>query len=415
MNTHKLVGRHGLIFGIAAFFATVTCFVTPQSAQAASSEDDKTYRSLALLGEAFERIRASYFKEVGDDELVEAAINGMLSSLDPYSVYLNEKLLSKLNSHSKGQFGGIGIEITLDKSGYVRVITPIDDTPAAKAGILPDDLIVRVDDEDIQKIGLHKAVEMMRGPVDSKLTIQIIRGESEVFDVDLVRKVINIRSVRSRILDEKDGEINKARDIGYIRITGFSLGTTKRLQEEIHALKEKAAKPLQGIVIDVRNNPGGLLDEAIGVSDTFLERGEIVSVRGRNNSQIQRFHATDGSMINALPIVVLINKGSASASEIVAGALQDLNRATIIGSPSFGKGSVQSIIPIAQKKAAIKMTTQLYYTPSGELINKIGLTPDIKIDPMPPIKNEDGSFSPPERDVQLEEAINFLQNTHSPT
>ena len=414
MKIHRIVGRHGLILGTAAFFAAVACFVTPQSVQA-ESDDDKTYRALALLGETFERIRASYHEEVDDEQLIEAAINGMLRSLDPYSLYLNEKLLSEINNHSQGKFGGIGIEITLDESGYIRVISPIDDTPAAKAGILPDDLITHVNDTDVQRIGLHEAVKMMRGPIDSELSIKVVRDKSEVFDVALVRKVINLRSVRSRILEEKDGKINKARDIGYLRITGFSLGTTKLLQEEINALKEKATKPLQGIVVDVRNNPGGLLHEAIGVSDTFLERGEVVSVRGRSNEQIQRFHATDGDMTNGLPIVVLINKGSASASEIIAGALQDQNRATIIGSSSFGKGSVQTIIPVAQKKAAIKMTTQLYYTPSGKSINKVGLTPDIKIDPLPPIKNENGSFSPPERDVQLEEAINFLQNAHSLT
>ena len=414
MKIHRIVRRHGLILGTAAFFAAVACFVTPQSVQA-ESDDDKTYRALALLGETFERIRASYHEEVDDEQLIEAAINGMLRSLDPYSLYLNEKLLSEINNHSQGKFGGIGIEITLDESGYIRVISPIDDTPAAKAGILPDDLITHVNDTDVQKIGLHEAVKMMRGPIDSELSIKVVRDKSEVFDVALVRKVINIRSVRSRILEEKDGKMNKARDIGYLRITGFSLGTTKLLQEEINALKEKATKPLQGIVVDVRNNPGGLLHEAIGVSDTFLERGEVVSVRGRSNEQIQRFHATDGDMTNGLPIVVLINKGSASASEIIAGALQDQNRATIIGSSRFGKGSVQTIIPVAQKKAAIKMTTQLYYTPSGKSINKVGLTPDIKIDPLPPIKNENGSFSPPERDVQLEEAINFLQNAHSLT
>ena len=414
MKIHRIVGRHGLILGTAAFFAAMACFVTPQSVQA-KSDDDKTYRALALLGETFERIRASYHEEVDDEQLIEAAINGMLRSLDPYSLYLNEKRLSEINNHSQGKFGGIGIEITLDESGYIWVISPIDDTPAAKAGILPDDLITHVNDTDVQKIGLHEAVKMMRGPIDSELSIKVVRDKSEVFDVALVRKVINLRSVRSRILEEKDGKINKARDIGYLRITGFSLGTTKLLQEEINALKEKATKPLQGIVVDVRNNPGGLLHEAIGVSDTFLERGEVVSVRGRSNEQIQRFHATDGDMTNGLPIVVLINKGSASASEIIAGALQDQNRATIIGSSSFGKGSVQSIIPVAQKKAAIKMTTQLYYTPSGKSINKVGLTPDIKIDPLPPIKNENGSFSPPERDVQLEEAINFLQNAHSLT
>ncbi len=413
MSIPKTVGRYSIMLGIAALIAIAVYFAAPHTLRAGVVTDEKSYRALGLLGEAFERVRNGYVEDVTDEELIEAAIKGMLASLDPYSTYLDEELLAEMQNHTKGQFGGLGIEITLDKSGYVRVISPIDDTPAARAGILPDDLITHIDDTDIQKMSLHDSVALMRGPVDAGINLKIVRDRSKVLEISLVREIINIRSVRNRLLEEKDGKTSDTGDIGYLRITGFNQNTSAVLQEAIDALKEKSAGKLQGLVLDLRNNPGGLLEEAVRISDAFLERGEIVSIRGRNNSKIQRFHATEDDWTDALPIAVLINKGSASASEIVAGALQDHNRATLIGTSSFGKGSVQTIIPMARNNAAIKLTTQYYYTPSGKSITKIGLTPDIEVASLPPITREDGSLAPPERDVQLEKAIDFLQNAHS--
>ena len=411
MNRHRKPLRYGIVAAVAMLVG-IACFAAAPALRAKLADDEQSYRALSLLGEAFERVRSSYVEEVTDQELVEAAIQGMLAALDPHSMYLDEKHFDEMRNHTQGQFGGLGIEITLDASGYVRVISPIDDTPAARAGILPEDLITHINGEDIKALSLHESVELMRGPINSGIDLQVVRDQKEVFQISLVREIINIRSVRNRLLQEKDGKAPDTGDIGYLRISSFNQHTTKALKEALDSLQEKSPD-MQGIVLDLRNNPGGLLEEAVQISDAFLERGEIVSIRGRDNAQVQRFQAAQGDWTQALPIAILINKGSASASEIVAGALQDHDRATLIGTSSFGKGSVQTIIPMARNNAALKLTTQYYYTPSGQSITKIGLTPDIEIASLPPIQREDGSLAPPERDVQLEKAIDFLQSSYS--
>ena len=413
MKMHKTLRNYSLAMIIASLMAMAVYFVAPSPLRASLAEDEKTYRALGLLGEAFERVRESYVEDISDEELIEAAIKGMLVALDPYSAYLDEEHFGEMRDHTQGKFGGLGIEITLDKSGYIRVISPIDDTPAARAGIQPEDLITHINGEDIKALSLNESVALMRGPLNSSIDLKIVRDERDFLDITLVREVINIRSVRNRLLDDTDGKTSDASDIGYIRISSFSQRTSESLKKALASLKEKSTKPMAGLVLDLRNNPGGLLEEAVRTSDAFLERGEIVSIRGRDNTNIKRFQASEGDWTDALPIAILINKGSASASEIVAGALQDHDRATIIGTSSFGKGSVQTIIPMARNNAALKLTTQYYYTPSGQSITKIGLSPDIEIASLPPIQREDGSLAPPERDVQLEKAIDFLQNSYS--
>ena len=412
MTRNKALKRFSMITALAVLIAAVAYFASSPVLRASLADDQRSYRALGLLGEAFERVRSSYVEEVSDEELIEAAIQGMLAALDPHSMYSDEKHFAEMRNHTQGKFGGLGIEITLDKSGYVRVISPIDDTPAARAGIQPEDLITHINEQDIKALSLHESVKLMRGPLNSSIDLQIVRDETEILQMTLVRETINIRSVRNRLLEEKDGKDGTG-EIGYIRISSFNQRTSVALREAVESLKDKSPNGINALVLDLRNNPGGLLEEAVRISDAFLERGEIVSIRGRNNDNIQRFQASLGDVTNALPIAVLINKGSASASEIVAGALQDHERATIIGTNSFGKGSVQTIIPMAGNNAALKLTTQHYYTPSGKSIAKIGLTPDVEVDSLPPIQREDGSLAPPERDVQLEKAIDVLQNLYS--
>jgi carboxyl-terminal processing protease len=339
------------------------------AAPAAKSNSD-TYRQLNLFAEVFERVRSDYVEEVSDETLVESAINGMLTSLDPHSSYLNAKNYKDMQVQTRGEFGGLGIEVTME-NGLVKVVSPIDDTPAAKAGIKPNDFITNLDGEPVAGLTLPEAVEKMRGLVNSPIKLTIRREGRDPFDVTLTRAIVKIQSVKSHL----EGD-----NIGYIRITSFNEQTDSGLQNAVKNLKQQAGNKLVGYVLDLRNNPGGLLDQAIAVSDAFIERGEIVSTRGRRSEDAQRYNARAGDITNGLPIVVLINGGSASASEIVAGALQDHHRAVLLGTKSFGKGSVQTIIPLPGH-GAMRLTTARYYTPSGRSIQAKGIEPDILVEP----------------------------------
>ena len=345
----------------------VAGLAAPTLTTAQSDEKQETYRQLGLFGDVFQRIRESYVDEVEDKELVEAAITGMLTSLDPHSSYLDTENYNSMQVQTKGRFGGLGIEITMEK-GMIKVVSPIDDTPAAKAGLQPEDYIIAVDDESIIGLQLSEAVERLRGEVGSKVTVKVQRDQGEPFDVTLVRDFIKIKSVRSEIFD----------GIGYVRLTTFSEQTSPGLQDAVGDFFLSESNNLKGIVLDLRNNPGGLLNEAVAVSDAFLEKGEIVSTRGRNANEGSHVYARAGDIARGLPLVVLINSGSASASEIVAGALKDHKRAILLGTRTFGKGSVQSVIPVSNT-AAIRLTTARYYTPSGESIQGKGITPDIEV------------------------------------
>ena len=349
----------------AALFCAGLFIPTLTTAQNMSKED--TYRQLGLFGDIFQRVRESYVDEVEDGELIEAAITGMLTSLDPHSSFLNTENFSEMQEQTKGRFGGLGVEITMEQ-GMVKVVSPIDDTPAARAGLQPEDFLIAVDDESIIGMQLSEAVDRLRGQVGSKVKIKIQRGQSEPFDVTIVRDFIKIRSVRSEMFD----------GIGYVRLTTFSEQTTPGLMEAVDDFFKQEGDALKGIVLDLRNNPGGLLTEAVSVSDAFLEQGEIVSTRGRDTNDGTHIYAKPGDIARGLPMVVLINSGSASASEIVAGALKDHGRAIILGTRSFGKGSVQSVIPISNS-SAIRLTTARYYTPSGISIQARGIVPDIEV------------------------------------
>jgi carboxyl-terminal processing protease len=338
------------------------------SAKAAGGAD--TYRQLNLFGDVFERVRADYVEKPDDAKLIEAAINGMLNGLDPHSSYMDSKSYRDMQVQTKGQFGGLGIEVTMEQ-GLVKVVAPIDETPAARAGIMAGDIITHLDDEQVQGLTLNQAVEKMRGAVNTKIRLKIMRsGQDKPIEVTITREIIMVRSVRSR----PEG------DVGYIRITQFNEQTNEGLKKAINDLAGQIpAEKLKGYVIDLRNNPGGLLDQAISVSDAFLERGEIVSTRGRNAEETQRFNARSGDVTKGKPVIVLINGGSASASEIVAGALQDHKRATIVGTRSFGKGSVQTIIPLGSGNGALRLTTARYFTPAGRSIQAKGISPDIEV------------------------------------
>lgn len=333
----------------------------------AQSNNDETYRQLTLFGDVFQRVRSDYVEQVSDQELIEAAINGMLTSLDPHSAYLPDDNFKKMQVQTKGKFGGLGIEVTME-NGFVKVVSPIDDTPADKAGLQPEDLIISVDGVSIVGLTLNEAVEKLRGPIGSNVKIAVQRAQDEPFEVDITRDEIKIRSVRSRLYDS----------VGYVRITTFSEQTSPGLQKALDDLQAESSEGLSGLVIDLRNNPGGLLSEAIRVSDAFLEEGEIVSTRGRGESDIQHAYARPGDISDGLPIVVLINSGSASASEIVAGALKDHRRAIVMGTRSFGKGSVQTITPMPGH-GAMRLTTARYFTPSGVSIQAKGISPDIEV------------------------------------
>jgi carboxyl-terminal processing protease len=368
----------GTVFGAAAVITLNQApNLIPGVAHAAVSD---TYRQLNLFGDVFERVRADYVEKPDDGALIEAAVNGMLTSLDPHSDYQNAKDFKDSQVQMTGEFGGLGIEVQME-DGAVKVVSPIDDTPASKAGILAGDLIVAIDGDPIQNFNLNQAVDKMRGAVNTPITLSIVRkGTAKPFDVKMVRAVVRVQSVRYRA----EG------DIGYIRISSFTAQTTDGLKTALAKLPEQiGADKIKGYILDLRNNPGGLLDQAEYVSDAFLDHGEIVSTRGRHPDQDQRFDATPGDLANGKPLIVLINGGSASASEIVAGALQDQKRATLLGTRSFGKGSVQTVIPLGSN-GAMKLTTARYYTPSGRSIQAKGIDPDIQViqDLPPELKDE---------------------------
>ncbi len=333
-----------------------------------SANSTETYRLLSLFGDVFERVRNDYVEPVSDEQLIESALNGMLTSLDPHSNYMNPKNYKDMQVQIQGEFGGLGIEVTLE-NGWVKVVSPIDDTPAARAGIRPGDYITNLNGEPVQGMTLNDAVEHMRGPVNTDIKVTIRRDGQAPFDVTLTRAVVKIQTVRSKLVD----------NVGYIRISQFVASTDTGLRKAIDQLKKDSQGRLQGIVLDLRNNPGGLLDQAVAVSSDFLDKGEVVSTRSRRAEETQRYDAHGKDLTDGLPMVVLINDGSASASEIVAGALQDHRRAILLGTKSFGKGSVQTIIPFGEKGGAIRLTTARYYTPSGRSIQALGIEPDIKV------------------------------------
>jgi carboxyl-terminal processing protease len=424
-----------VLLGAAAGVAVTLLATQPRlvmlgaSAKAAAAD---TYRQLNLFGDVFERVRADYVEKPDDSKLIEQAINGMLNGLDPHSSYMDPKNFRDMQVQTKGEFGGLGIEVTME-DGLVKVVTPIDETPAAKAGVMANDIITQLDGEQVQGLTLNQAVEKMRGPVNTKIKLTIMRkGQDKPIEVSITRDVIRVRSVRMRT----EGD-----DIGYIRITQFNEQTSDGLRKAISDITAQIQNDkLKGYVLDLRNNPGGLLDQAISVSDAFLERGEIVSTRGRNAEETQRYSARAGDLTKNKPIIVLINGGSASASEIVAGALQDHKRATILGTRSFGKGSVQTIIPLGNNNGALRLTTARYYTPSGKSIQAKGIVPEIEVLQDVPdelkarsdtkgeaslrghLKTQEGeektgsqSYIPPEakNDKALNEALALLRGTKS--
>ncbi len=372
MNKYIMATAAGAIAG----FFVITQFAGPLVAQENSSTKN-TYEQLDLFGDIFERIRSTYVEEVDEGDLIEAAINGMLTSLDPHSSYLPPKAFDEMQEETRGEFGGLGIEVT-QEDGFIKVVSPIDDTPAARAGIQSGDFITGIDGDSVLGLSLNEAVDLMRGPVGAEIVITVFReGVDEPFDVTIVRDIIKLTAVRVR---------TEGRAI-VLRITSFTEKTYKDLSTGL--AKEVEANGgmdnIDGFVLDLRNNPGGLLNQAIAVSDAFLDVGEIVSTRGRDAADSERFNARPGDLAEGKPIVVLINGGSASASEIVAGALKDHRRAIIVGTKSFGKGSVQTIMPL-QGDGAMRLTTARYYTPSGRSIQGLGVMPDIIVEYRPPVE-----------------------------
>jgi carboxyl-terminal processing protease len=421
-------------FMILAGLAGATTVFNVSRTYSATSTNSEIYKQLDLFGDVLERVRADYVERPDDSMLIDAAINGMLSALDPHSAYLNAKNFRDMQVQTKGEFGGLGIEVTME-NGVVKVVLPIDDTPAAKAGLQSNDLITHLDGEQIVGLTLEQAVEKMRGPVNTPITLTVIRrGKDDPFDVKIVRDVIRINAIKTRL----EG------DIIYVKISTFNEQTHANLVKQVDALKKSLGKAVRGYVIDLRNNPGGLLDQAIAVSDDFLDKGAIVLTKGRGLEETQRANARPGDIAEGKQIVVLINGGSVSASEIVAGALQDHKRATVIGTRSFGKGSVQTIIPLGAN-GAIRLTTARYYTPSGRSIQAKGIEPDVIVEQeLPPelqtkapprtpseaglrghLKNDNkdarestgsSSYVPkePEKDNQLQYALKMLRGEPLP-
>jgi carboxyl-terminal processing protease len=363
------------LLGTAAGICLTLLVTGPQGAQwvaaAKAAANADTYSQLNLFGEVFERVKTDYVEKPDDAKLVEGAINGMITSLDPHSRYMNDSAWREMQETTHGEFGGLGIEVTME-DGLIKVVAPMDDTPAAKAGILSGDLVTQIDDEAVQGLTLEQAVNKMKGPINTKTRLTIIRkGKEAPIDVSIVREIIRVRPVSYHV----DGG-----NIGYIRISSFNEQTTDELKKAIGDIsKQIPSESLAGYVVDLRNNPGGLLDQAVSVSSAFMARGEVVSTRGRTPEETQRFTAHGGDLIKGKPLVVLINGGSASASEIVAGALHDHKRATLIGTRSFGKGSVQTIIPLGTGNGALALTTARYFTPSGRSIQAKGVAPDIEV------------------------------------
>lgn len=336
---------------------------------AGAASNANTYKQLNLFGDVFDRVRADYVEQPDEQKMIEAAINGMLGSLDPHSSYMNKKQFQDMSVQTRGEFGGLGIEVTME-NGVIKVVSPIDDTPAKRAGLMANDLIIKIDGQEVQGLALNEAVDKMRGKVGTDIVLTIVRNGKEPFEQKLTRDKIRVQSVKYSI---------EANDIGYIRITSFTEQTQEGLEKAMNHFRTTLGDKVKGYIIDLRNDPGGLLDMAISVSDSFLDKGEIVSTRGRHADETQRFNATKGDLAEGKPIVVLINGGSASASEIVSGALQDHKRATLIGTRTFGKGSVQTIIPLGGE-GALRLTTARYYTPSGRSIQARGIDADIVIE-----------------------------------
>ncbi len=374
-----LISRHlGHDFGISAW-----------AAQDANRAD--TYRLLTLFGDVFERVRAEYVDQVDDKDLIENAINGMLTGLDPHSSYMNSKAFRDMQVQTKGEFGGLGIEVTQD-NGFIKVISPIDDTPASKAGVKAGDIITALDSKTVQGLSLQDAVDKMRGPPNSKITLTIKReGVDKPVEISMMREVIHIQVVKQRL--EPDG-------IGYVRLSQFTEQADAGLKQAVKNLRQQAGGKLKAMILDLRNNPGGLLDQAVSISGDFINQGEIVSTRARHSEDAQRWDAKGSDILGGLPLVVLINGGSASSSEIVAGALQDHHRAVLLGTRSFGKGSVQTVIPLPGN-GAMRLTTARYYTPSGRSIQGRGITPDV---PVAETREETPRFGP-EREADLNHVL----------
>ena len=412
--------------------AGVTTVLNVSQTYSATSQNSELYRQLDLFGDVLERVRSDYVEKPDDTQLIENAINGMLSALDPHSAYLSPKHFRDMQVQTRGEFGGLGIEVTME-NGVVKVVSPIDDTPAAKAGLQANDLITHLDNEQIVGLTLEQAVEKMRGPVNTPILLTVVRkGVEDPLEIKIVRDIIRINAVKAR----QEGD-----DIAYIKVSTFNEQTHTNLVRSVETMKKTLGKSLKGYVIDLRNNPGGLLDQAISVTDDFLDRGAIVLTKGRNNEETQRSQARPGDIADGKKVIVLINGGSASASEIVAGALQDHKRATVIGTRSFGKGSVQTIIPLGAN-GAIRLTTARYYTPSNRSIQAKGIDPDIVVEQELPeemktkaaaekprgeaslrghLKNEaedkeasgSSAYVPkePEKDTQLQYALAMLRGT----
>lgn len=418
----------GLFLGSAATFALTNPSI--KNLMSANASVSETYRSLNLFGDIFERVRSEYVEPVEDKKLVETAVTGMLSALDPHSSYLDPKSFRDMQTQTSGKFGGLGLEVNQEE-GVIKVVTPIDDTPASRAGVLANDIITHIDNETTQGLSLQQAVEKMRGQPQTKITLKIKRaGQDKPLEIIITRDVIVVRAVRWRV----EGE-----DVGYIRITQFNEQVHDNLTKAFSEIQAKAGSDkIKGYVLDLRNNPGGLLNEAIFVSDAFMDKGEIVSTKSRRSNEASRQFAKPGDLSQGKPVIVLINGGSASASEIVAGALQDHKRATILGTRSFGKGSVQTISPLPNGQGALRLTTARYYTPSGRSIQAKGIDPDIEILPNVPeelkgkveskgeaalkghLKSQEGeergassAYVPPkvEDDTQMQTAFGLLRGT----
>ena len=361
-----ILNKNNSFFIILLFFLNFLYFSMIEVK--AQNNRQETYKQLNLFGDVFQRVQEQYVEEITDKELIESAISGMLQSLDPHSSYLSPESYKDMQVKTKGAFGGLGIEITME-DGFVKVVSPIDDTPAANAGMKSGDLIIGIDGESIKGLTINEAVSKLRGPIKSKVTITVVREEKDPFEIEIIRDIIKIRSVKHEIIN----------NIGYVRLTTFSDTTTSGMEKSVKEIKKELGDKFQGLILDLRNNPGGLLNQSISVTDSFLNQGEIVSTQGRKSDDTSRIFAKKGDIIDGKPLIVLINSGSASASEIVAGALKDHARAIIVGTRSFGKGSVQSIIPLAGN-GAMRLTTARYYTPSGVSIQAKGIEPDIKVE-----------------------------------
>jgi carboxyl-terminal processing protease len=423
MKTSSKVQNFGLV--LAGAVSASLLWHAFGAAGAASNAD--TYKQLNLFGDVFDRVRADYVEQPDEAQMIEAAINGMLASLDPHSSFMNKKQFQDMSVQTRGEFGGLGIEVTME-NGVIKVVSPIDDTPASRAGIMANDLITKIDGVEIQGMTLNDAVDKMRGKIGTEIVLTIQREGKEPFEQKLMRDRIRVQSVKFSIENN---------DIGYIRISSFTEQTQEGLEKAMNHFRTTMDGKVKGYILDLRNDPGGLLDMAISVSDSFLDRGEVVSTRGRHADETQRFNATKGDLADGKPVVILINGGSASASEIVAGALQDHKRATIIGTRSFGKGSVQTIIPMSGGEGALRLTTARYYTPAGRSIQAKGIDADIVIEQeLPPelqgkdvsttgeaglrghLSNEAGgdegggssAYVPEDRtkDMQLKAAVDFL-------